>query len=146
MNGGVNRNRRFFRQSSRPSNFGGGGVKQLFSDRPCLSAKKTAVSLKNAYEKPCRIVVTIGKRRVRFPDKIRGAGGGGGVLPLKGQAMNNCADMQKELKELVELVRLDEKFTVVIANGALPLDQLSNQHHQQRLSRISELSEKYGIA
>lgn len=60
--------------------------------------------------------------------------------------MNNCADMQKELKELVELVRLDEKFTVVIASGALPLDQLSNQHHQRRLTRISELSEKYGIA
>lgn len=60
--------------------------------------------------------------------------------------MNSSVDMQKELKELVELVRLDEKFTVVIANGALPLDQLSNQHHQRRLTRISELSEKYGIA
>ncbi|KFF42172.1 hypothetical protein JH25_27790 [Pseudomonas sp. BRG-100] len=54
--------------------------------------------------------------------------------------------IQEELKELVELVRLDEKFTVVLASGAIPLDQLSSKHNQQRLNRIGELSRKYGIA
>ncbi|TPG87828.1 hypothetical protein EAH72_33880 [Pseudomonas caspiana] len=53
----------------------------MFSDRSRLSAKKIAVSPQNAYEKPCRIAVTIGKRRVTFPDKISG---GSGVLPQVG--------------------------------------------------------------
>lgn len=54
--------------------------------------------------------------------------------------------MQKELKELVTLVRLDEKFTAVVAEGFFPLDQQSSQYHHQRVIRIDELSRKYGIA
>ena len=55
-------------------------------------------------------------------------------------------DMQKELKELVTLVRLDEKFTAVVAEGFFPLDQQSSQYYHQRVIRIDELSRKYGIA
>lgn len=55
-------------------------------------------------------------------------------------------DMQKELKELVTLVRLDEKFTAVVAEDFFPLDQQSSQYHHQRVIRIDELSRKYGIA
>ncbi len=59
--------------------------------------------------------------------------------------MNIYDDMQKEIKELVRLIRLDEQFFALCAHGALNLDRESTLSHHQRVIRIEELSRKYGL-
>lgn len=54
-------------------------------------------------------------------------------------------DVRAELKELITLVRMDEKYTAVILDGVLPIDQQSSEYHYQRMTRIYELSRKYGL-
>ncbi|MBM0137569.1 hypothetical protein [Pseudomonas cannabina] len=50
-----------------------------------------------------------------------------------------------EIKELVQLVRMDEKYSALVADGFLPLDVQSSIYNFQRKSRIEELSQKYGL-
>lgn len=50
-----------------------------------------------------------------------------------------------EIKELVQLVRMDEKYAALVADGFLPLDVQSSIYNFQRKSRIEELSQKYGL-
>ena len=54
-------------------------------------------------------------------------------------------EVRAELKELIALVRMDEKYTAVILDGVLPVDSLSGECHSQRISRIHEISNKYGL-
>lgn len=54
-------------------------------------------------------------------------------------------DMRAELKELVQLIRQDEKYAAVVARGLIKLDQQSSLSYLQRTLRIDELSRKYGI-
>ena len=54
-------------------------------------------------------------------------------------------EVRAELKELIALVRMDEKYTAVILDGVLPVDPLSIECHSQRISRIYEISNKYGL-
>lgn len=59
--------------------------------------------------------------------------------------MGISKDMQDELRELVTLVRRDERFAAVAYGGLLPIDHESKINHQSRVRRIKELSIKYGI-
>ncbi|RMS22311.1 hypothetical protein ALP70_200225 [Pseudomonas savastanoi] len=52
---------------------------------------------------------------------------------------------QDEIKELVKLVRMDEKYAALVADGFLPIDEFSSSYNFQRRVRIEELSQKYGI-
>ncbi len=54
--------------------------------------------------------------------------------------------MQKEISELIMLVRLDEQFISVLAHGALKLDRESSIQCRLRTMRIEEISRKYGVA
>lgn len=54
-------------------------------------------------------------------------------------------EIKEEVKELVRLVRMDEKYQAVINDGLLPVDRQSSQHSYERKTRIVELSNKYGI-
>lgn len=61
--------------------------------------------------------------------------------------MSVYEDMQKELTELVRLVRLDEQFLAVMAHqAAVPSDTGSMSIHLYRTNRIDELSRKYGVS
>lgn len=54
--------------------------------------------------------------------------------------------IRNELRELIRLVRLDEQFSAIAAYGMLlPVDPISKLNHQIRVSRIDELSRKYGL-
>lgn len=55
-------------------------------------------------------------------------------------------EMRAELKELVELVRTDEQYTAIVAQGTVKLDYRSKRSNRQRMLRIDELSRKYGIS
>lgn len=55
------------------------------------------------------------------------------------------SNVRAELKELITLIRMDEKYTAVILDGVLPLDKLSSEYHYLRMTRIYELSRKYGL-
>ncbi|EPF64138.1 hypothetical protein [Pseudomonas syringae] len=50
-----------------------------------------------------------------------------------------------DLKELVQLVRMDEKYAALVVDGFLPIDKSSSLYSFQRRVRIEELSKKYGI-
>ncbi|KPB96742.1 hypothetical protein [Pseudomonas syringae group genomosp. 3] len=50
-----------------------------------------------------------------------------------------------EIKELMDLIRLDEKYASLAADRVLPIDQQALQFHFQRRSRIEEISRKYGL-
>ena len=54
-------------------------------------------------------------------------------------------DMQEELKELIRLVKLEEKYSVLVSDGLLPLDLESIKFHDDSVLRIAELSQKYGL-
>ena len=54
-------------------------------------------------------------------------------------------EVRAELKELITLIRMDEKYTAVVLDGVLPVDELSSECHYQRMTRIYELSYKYGL-
>ncbi|KPZ29072.1 hypothetical protein NLO74_23485 [Pseudomonas tremae] len=52
---------------------------------------------------------------------------------------------QIEIKELIDLIRLDEKYAHLAADRVLPIDQQALQCHGQRRTRIEEISRKYGL-
>jgi len=54
-------------------------------------------------------------------------------------------EMQTELQELVDLVKLDEQYTAAVAHQAIQPDQGTDRVHQQRVVRIVELKRKYGL-
>ncbi|MBW5416294.1 hypothetical protein [Pseudomonas sp. MAG002Y] len=54
-------------------------------------------------------------------------------------------ELRFEIKELISLVRLDEKYASLVAEGLLPIDQQAINCHWQRQNRIEELSRKYGL-
>nr|WP_302685127.1 hypothetical protein [Pseudomonas syringae] len=52
-----------------------------------------------------------------------------------------------EIEELVKLVRMDEKYSALVSDGFfLPIDDFSSLYNFLRISRIKELSQKYGIS
>lgn len=51
-----------------------------------------------------------------------------------------------EIEELVKLVRMDEKYSALVSDGFLPIDEFSSLYNFLRISRIEELSQKYGIS
>ncbi|WP_346396829.1 hypothetical protein [Pseudomonas syringae] len=54
-------------------------------------------------------------------------------------------ELRIEIKELMDLIRLDEKFSSLAADRILPIDQQALQCHGQRRIRIEEISRKYGL-
>lgn len=54
-------------------------------------------------------------------------------------------DIRAEIKELVELVKLDERYSTSVGHGLIKADQESSRAHQVRAARVSELSRKYGL-
>lgn len=54
-------------------------------------------------------------------------------------------EMRAQLQELVDLVKLDEQYTVAVAYGAVEADQGTSQAQQQRAARIVELKRNYGL-
>ncbi|MBX8493154.1 carbon-nitrogen hydrolase [Pseudomonas cichorii] len=64
----------------------------------------------------------------------------------EGDVMVNHEEFQEDLTELVKLVRLDEQFTALLASGLVQMDHESNVHHLHRLTRIEEISSKYGLS
>jgi len=61
-------------------------------------------------------------------------------------SMNVYEEMRKDIKELIELVRVDVLFYSLVAYGeSLPMDQNSRFSHQLRNFRINELSQKYDL-
>jgi hypothetical protein len=54
-------------------------------------------------------------------------------------------EMRYEIKELIDLVRLDEKYSALVADGIIPVDHQSMKFNYQRRARIEELSRKYGL-
>ena len=54
-------------------------------------------------------------------------------------------DMRRDLKELIELVRRDEQYCAAVMSGkVVPGDEAATMH-TQRASRISELTNQYGL-
>lgn len=61
--------------------------------------------------------------------------------------MNFTDDKTKvEIKELITLIKLNEKYTSVLADGVFPIDQKGVEIHSQRKVRIHEITRKYGLA
>lgn len=56
-----------------------------------------------------------------------------------------CDKLKSELRELILLVRLDEKYASIVSEGLLAIDEQAINCHWQRQSRIDELSRKFGI-
>lgn len=52
---------------------------------------------------------------------------------------------REEMKELIDLVRLDEKYASLAADPVLPVDYQALELNSLRRDRIKELSLKYGI-
>lgn len=60
--------------------------------------------------------------------------------------MSTIFDEQKtELRELILLIRLDEKYASIVSEGLLSIDEQAITCHWQRQIRIDELSRKFGI-
>ena len=53
-------------------------------------------------------------------------------------------EMRSDLKELVQLVRLDEQYCAGINAGAVPTES-AKADHARRAFRIAELSKQFGI-
>lgn len=71
-------------------------------------------------------------------------------LILLVQYVENIMLIQKdkvrvEIKELIDLIRLDEKYASLAADRVLPVDQQALQFHCKRRSRIEEITRKYGL-
>ncbi|MDT3239601.1 hypothetical protein QNL30_02820 [Pseudomonas amygdali pv. morsprunorum] len=57
-------------------------------------------------------------------------------------------DMEKvriEIKELIDLIRLDEKYASLAADSVLTIDQQALQYHCKRRNRIEEITRKYEL-
>ncbi|POR66231.1 hypothetical protein BKM30_25130 [Pseudomonas syringae pv. syringae] len=54
-------------------------------------------------------------------------------------------DEVREIKELIELIRLDERFLFLLSDGVFPIDDEAVEFNYQRRFRIMEISRKYGL-
>lgn len=54
-------------------------------------------------------------------------------------------EIKSEIKELVVLIKMIERYEALIANGFMSLDKLSVTFNDQRLSRIEEILRKYDV-
>lgn len=52
---------------------------------------------------------------------------------------------QVEIKELMDLIRLDEKYASLLSDGIFPIDHEAIEFNYQRRFRIMEISRKYGL-
>ena len=59
--------------------------------------------------------------------------------------MGICREIKNEIKELVVLIKMTERYEALIANGFMSLDNRSIIFNEQRLSRIEELLRKYDV-
>ncbi|MCD5996956.1 hypothetical protein KDX38_25440 [Pseudomonas sp. CDFA 602] len=50
-----------------------------------------------------------------------------------------------EIKELMDLIRLDEKYSFLLSDGIFPIDHEAVEFNYQRRFRIMEISRKYGL-
>ncbi|KAB0496201.1 MULTISPECIES: hypothetical protein [Pseudomonas] len=55
-------------------------------------------------------------------------------------------EIKSEIKELVVLIKMTERYEALIANGFMSLDNQSIVFNDQRLSRIEELLRKYDVS
>lgn len=51
-------------------------------------------------------------------------------------------DEVREIKELIELIRLDERFLSLLSDGVFPIDDEAVEFNYQRRFRIMEISRK----
>lgn len=61
-------------------------------------------------------------------------------------AMNIYDEIKIDLNELLSLVKLSEQYVAACAHGTIVPDQQSNYSHTVRVTRIRELSDKYGLS
>ncbi|MGF6490573.1 hypothetical protein [Pseudomonas frederiksbergensis] len=54
-------------------------------------------------------------------------------------------EIKSEIKELVVLIKMIERYEALIANGFMSLDKQSVTFNDQRLSRIEEILRKYDV-
>lgn len=59
--------------------------------------------------------------------------------------MSICKEIKSEIKELVVLIKMTEKYEALIVSGFMSLDNQSIGSNEQRLSRIEELLRKYDV-
>lgn len=52
-------------------------------------------------------------------------------------------EIKSEIKELVVLIKMTERYEALVANGFMSLDKQSVSFKEQRLGRIEELLRKY---
>ncbi|KPY55086.1 Uncharacterized protein ALO94_03276 [Pseudomonas syringae pv. spinaceae] len=50
-----------------------------------------------------------------------------------------------EIKELMDLIRLDEKYSSLLSDGVFPIDPEAIELNYQRRIRIMAISRKYGL-
>lgn len=55
-------------------------------------------------------------------------------------------EVRVDIKELIVLIRLDERYAALVNDGVFPVDQEAIQSNHMRRVRIKELSRKYGLA
>lgn len=54
-------------------------------------------------------------------------------------------EIKSEIKELIALIKMTEKYEALIARGFMSLDKQSVSFNERRLSRIEELLRKYDV-
>ncbi|KPX42049.1 hypothetical protein LCH33_005888 (plasmid) [Pseudomonas amygdali] len=54
-------------------------------------------------------------------------------------------EVRLEIKELIDLIRLDERYSSLIFDGIFPIDSEAIELNCQRRFRIMEISCKYGL-
>lgn len=52
---------------------------------------------------------------------------------------------KKELKELAILLKMDRKYSTLVEDGLLPVDEFSLNSHLKRRVRINELMSRFGM-
>ncbi|RMP28797.1 hypothetical protein ALP45_05154 [Pseudomonas coronafaciens pv. atropurpurea] len=52
---------------------------------------------------------------------------------------------QVEIKELIDLIRLDDMYYSLLSDGIFPIDSEAIELNYERHSRIIEISRKYGL-
>jgi hypothetical protein len=68
-----------------------------------------------------------------------------GIFILYEGAVGVYREIKSEIKELVVLIKMTERYEALIANGFMSLDNRSIIFNEQRLSRIEELLRKYDV-
>jgi hypothetical protein len=54
-------------------------------------------------------------------------------------------EIKSEIKELIVLIKMTEKYESLIVRGSMSLDKQSVGFNERRLSRIEELLRKYDV-